>query len=87
MSHAQRQGSLADLGIVCPVHDLQPGRTRCRWCGFDPIKLERSSRNSRISSSAVALPPVRAPLDGAVLSSFPVGIEKDAYQVTCDVVE
>lgn len=40
MSRAQRD---SDIGIVCSRHGLQAGRTRCRWCGEDPIKIYRSS--------------------------------------------
>lgn len=35
MSNLQRASF--DPGITCGIHGLQPGRTRCRWCGFDPL--------------------------------------------------
>lgn len=31
----------SDIGIVCITHGLQAGRTRCRWCNFDPLKISR----------------------------------------------
>lgn len=37
------------VGITCPVHGLQAGRTICKWCSFDPL-------SSRLSIPAEALP-------------------------------
>lgn len=65
-------------GIFCPSHGLSPARTRCRWCGFDPIK-----QNLRASGGLV---PGRFLPDGPGIS-FPVGLQNDAYQVAGDVVE
>lgn len=31
----------SDIGIVCVTHGFQAGRTRCRWCNFDPLKISR----------------------------------------------
>lgn len=35
--------SLDVPGIVCPGHGLQVGLTRCKWCGFDPLKFTHRS--------------------------------------------
>jgi len=33
--------NLAPPGIICPEHGIQAGRTRCQWCGFDPLRVNR----------------------------------------------
>ena len=41
------------VGIVCPDHPgFQELRTRCKWCGFDPILPRSCSGLPRISPNA-----------------------------------
>lgn len=57
--------------ITCPNHGDQPGRTRCRWCGFDPLK----SVNRQALSS---LPGALARGDAGL--SFPLDVAQDQFQ-------
>jgi hypothetical protein len=69
--------------IFCRTHGEQPGRTRCKWCGHDPIKHV----NHPTFSSQSGVLGHTVPNGGAAPFSFPVGIQDDSYQELADVFE
>lgn len=68
------------VGISCPEHGYQYGRTRCR-CGFDPLFPKHSS------SSAVKGASLQPTGNGVAAFSIPLDLVNDQFQRDADVIE
>lgn len=34
------------VGMYCPKHGFQEGRTSCKWCGYDTLSLKANRRGA-----------------------------------------
>lgn len=66
--------------VECPRHGPQIGRTRCKWCSFDPFKVNRSALPS-------LGPDVLGRTDSPVPPRLSFDLIHDQFGVAGDLVE
>lgn len=66
------------VGMTCKLHGFQYGRTRCKVCGYDPLK---------VSSPSAVLLGASLPRTGNGVGVLSSDLTQDQYQIAGDVIE